>query len=301
MTDRTDSCPSCGGDRFDERPALVAPFIAHYVLDRAPEPTAVRDCSGCGLVFFATRYTDDEIARLYKDYRGEGYLRTRHSFEPWYTARFNEDIGGPAGMEPRKRVYRAIVEPYAARELIDSVLDYAGDRGQMMEGGPGRRHFVYEISGVRPVDGVTAISEPGALEGREFDLVLLCGVVEHFSAPLEAVRQVARHVRPGGLLYVEVPGERFDIRRIPRGNWYKTYLAWLARTPLLLRLVDFWSTGMRVKLGVLPPLGFVKQHEHLNFFTAGSLSHLVRAAGLEAETCEVRGGAVVALCRRPAT
>lgn len=125
-------------------------------------------------------------------------------------------------------------------------------------------------------------------------------MVEHFSWPLDPVRAVAQHVRPGGLLYVEVPDETFSIQRIPRGGWYQKYLQVLAGRPLLRLAVDFWSTAMRVKFRSFPTLAFVKQHEHLNFFGVRSLSRLLEGAGLTLLSCAAVEGAVVALCRRPA-
>jgi SAM-dependent methyltransferase len=300
LTDRSQACPSCGCSQIEQRPALIAPFIARYVLDSEPEVCALCRCGDCGLVYFGRPYSEAEIARLYADYRGERYLAIRHSFEPWYTRRFNEDIGGPAGMAPRRRVYQATLAACPDSGTVDTVLDYAGDRGQMMEGGPGRAHFVFEISGAPPETGVTAIADPASLEGRAFDLVLLCGVVEHFSWPLDQVKAAAQHVRPGGLLYVEVPDETFSIATIPQGGWYVRYLQILVGWPLIRLAVDFWSTAMRVKLRTIPPLGFVKQHEHLNFFDVRSLSRLLEAAELTLLSCAAVEGAVVALCRRPA-
>jgi SAM-dependent methyltransferase len=299
MTYQADACPCCGVRDFDSRATLMAPFIADYVLNRQPEVGALRKCGGCGLMFFATRYTDAEIARLYDDYRGERYLAVRHRLEPWYTRKFNEDIGGAVGMGPRQQIYRDTLAAHVDNVLIGTVLDYAGDRGQMMQGGPGREHFVYEISGATPIDGVDGISDPVGLTGRDFDLVLACGVVEHFSEPLAQLRQVAQHVKPGGWLYLEVPDEQFRLEAIPRGGWYEGYLRLLARMKMLLLAVDFWSTAWRVKFRLIPPLGFAKQHEHLNYFDRRSLSALAAAAGLAVVDCSLARGAIVALCQRP--
>jgi SAM-dependent methyltransferase len=297
MTFSIESCPGCGGDKFDERPAIVAPFISSYVLGSPPEPSVIGSCLSCGLVFYTRRYTVEEIKRLYHDYRGEDYFRARHRFEPRYTRQLNAAIGGPSDIAARQRIYCETLAAHADPDAIETVLDYAGDRGQMMEGGPGRKLFVFDISSVAPVSGVTSLSE-SELEGREFDLVLLCEVAEHLSAPREEMRRVVRHIKPGGLIYVEVPSEHFDIRRIPRGGWYRSYLSWLARAPLLLFILDQWSSAMQVKFGIMPPLGFVKQHEHINFFTVASLSRLLGESGLTVETCKQVDGVIVALCRR---
>lgn len=277
---------------------MLAPFIARYVLDREPDVCLLWSCAACGLMFFGTRYDDTEVARLYEGYRGERYLAVRHSFEPWYTRKFNDNIGGPVGIGPRQQIYRDTLAAHADTDAIDTVLDYAGDSGQLMAGGPGKDLSVFDISGAAPVEGVTAITDEKDLVGRLFDLVLICGVVEHFSEPLPQVKRVVELVRPGGLVYVEVPDEQFSLEAIPAGRWYGGYLRHLARTKLPMVLADFWSTGFRVKFGRIPPLGFAKQHEHLNLFHVESLSNLVTLAGLAVLSCFRSGGAVVALCRR---
>ena len=302
MTYQADICPGCGSPDFASRPAVMAPFIASYVLDRPPEVCALNACSACGLLFYATRYDEAEISRLYGDYRGERYLTLRHRFEPWYTRKINDDIGGLAGIEPRRELYRATLAAHAPDAPVVTVLDYAGDHGQMMPGGPGREYYVYDVSGVTPASGVTAIAEEDALAGREFDLVLMCGVIEHFSEPLAQLRRLSKHVKPGGLLYVAVPDERFRIEAIPKGQWYQNYLTHLVRGGLAMLALDFWSTAVRAKLRAIPPLGFAKQHEHLNYFDVDSLSHLISTAGLTLLGCKSTNvdASVVALCRRPA-
>ncbi len=66
--------------------------------------------------------------------------------------------------------------------------------------------------------------------------------------------------------------------------------------------MDFWSTAVRIKFGFIPPLGFAKQHEHLNYFDAPSMATLVSKAGLEVLECSkvASSGAIVALCRKSA-
>jgi hypothetical protein len=66
--------------------------------------------------------------------------------------------------------------------------------------------------------------------------------------------------------------------------------------------MDFWSTAVRVKFGFIPPLGFAKQHEHLNYFDVGSMAKLASTAGLEVLDCfrATSCGSIVALCRKAA-
>lgn len=256
-------------------------------------------CQACGLVFFEDRFTDDELAKLYKGYRGADYARTRNKHEPWYTQAVNAALGSEAEIQGRREVYGRTVKEYGG-PIIDSVLDYGGDRGQLMQGGPGRSHYVYDISSIEPEPGVTAL-DGAALAGLCFDLVLLCEVLEHVPAPFETLSAAMELVRPGGLLYVTVPNQEFLFKDIPRGAWYRHYLDGMLKRWWLTLVLDFWSTAVRVKFRRVPPLGFVKLHEHINFFDRNSLNGMLVRTGLEVLLCEAveEGRGLVALCRKP--
>lgn len=301
MTYEATSCPCCGRSDLETRAALIAPFIARYLHDQPPSRCQLSLCRSCDAMFFNKRFTPDEVAKLYHDYRGSAYFAARHNWEPWYTRAFNDRIGGDKEIEIRKSIYRRAVAPWLSG-AVETVLDYAGDSGQLMPGGPGRRHLVHDISGVEPVDGVELMDEE-MLCGQEFDLVLLCHVIEHFSEPLQETGGVVQYVKRGGLLYVEAPFERFPITDIPNNTLYQSYINVLTKSDVLTILMDFWSTAIRVKFHRIPPLGFAKLHEHLNYFNEGSLRRLLEHAGLEVLACSVADEmeVVTAVCRRPAT
>lgn len=277
----TEACPCCGSQEKGEWPALVSPFVASYVLDRRPQPTRLLECKGCRFRWFAERFTEDEAARLYDGYRGDRYFQARHRHEPWYTRKVNDDIGGdPAVVSFRKAMVERIVRASGDASRIERVLDWGGDRGQILPEAIGKERFVYEISGLEPVPGVTRIGTADALRGQTFDLVLCCHVLEHLSDP----RTVLDELRPllrskDSLLYVEVPFERPSLKMVGRGAAYRTWLSGLARVKPLLTAFDLYSTAFRTRLGTLPPLGFVKLHEHVSFFDERSLAALLERAG----------------------
>ena len=93
---------------------------------------------------------------------------------------------------------------------------------------------------------------------------------------LRTLRRLTREDR--GFVYVEVPLERPWMGFQGRGQVTRAYLDLLRRSGLLLRLVDFYSSACRIKAGFLPPLGFSKLHEHINFFSAEAL-HLALERG----------------------
>lgn len=277
MTYRAESCPCCRGTSWVTYPAIIAPFVAEYALDERPRRTRLVECRGCAFRFFEDRLTDEEVARLYASYRGERYFEVRHRHEPWYTRRANDSTGdGPARRSTIERFVRGSVE------RVGDLLDFGGDRGQFIPEGIADRRFVYEISGVEPVAGVELIATNAALEDRRFDLVLLCHVLEHASEPRALLERIRRLLRSDeSLLYVEVPFERPALRWLGRGAWFERWLDGVRRVRFLLTAVDFYSTAFRHKLEVVPPLGFVKLHEHINFFGEDSLRAVLRQAGLE--------------------
>lgn len=281
-----DRCDCCDGSDLVRWPALVAPFIADYVLGQTSEPCALAECRACGFRFFDLRFTDDEIARLYRHYRGEEYYAARHRHEPWYTRRFNDRfVDDAATIEARQAHLLTTLSSIADRTLA-RVIDYGGDCGQLIPPSLGATlRDVYDLSDAPPVAGVRKVDD-SALARSGYDLAILTGVLEHASEPSRLVERVASLLDRHGLLYIEVPWERFSLRFVPRGSAYAAYLRVLSRRKYLLRALDFYSTAFRVKIDAVPPLGFAKVHEHLSFFDTSSLTRLLQRCGLNVRHAE---------------
>lgn len=302
---RLTRCPCCETADLESTPTLVAPFIAEYVLERAIEPSALLECRSCGFRFFADRYDDREAARLYAEYRSPAYVRVRHRHEFWYSQRFNDDMGkSPDVLASRHAHLQRTLGPFLGSPPPRTVLDYGGDAGQMIPESLGSERFVFELSNVQPVTGVTKVVREGDLEPGKYDVVLLNHVLEHHSDPPSLVTRLCGLLSPQGLLYIEVPHERPWMGLSWRGRLQQAYLERLRTFPSLTRLVDFYSSAFRVKLNFVPPLGFLKLHEHINFFEPRSLSALVTRAGCSVLECRVvhpdgRGpGVVVCVAQR---
>ncbi len=301
MTYRAIHCLGCDEPHLTHRAAITASFVAARVFGGSASVCRLAQCQSCGLIFFEDRFEPGEAARLYADYRSEAYYQERHHWEPWYSRGFNAGLGGTKEMRSRRETYVSTINHYAQGVAIGSVLDYGGDRGQLMVGGPGHSHSVFDISGVESAPGVTGLNA-ASLADQKFDLVLLCEVLEHVSEPMHVLQDVLNHVKPGGLLYITLPNLEFPFTDIPAGAWYQHYLKLLLRSCWLTLLADFWSTGWKVKFAHVPPLGFAKMHEHVSFFNPASLETLLRRAGAEILGCEVsaQGRGLTALCQVPA-
>jgi hypothetical protein len=75
---------------------------------------------------------------------------------------------------------------------------------------------------------------------------------------------------------------------------YGLYLSTLQNVRPLLIAIDFISAAMRGYAGLAMPPGFMKLHEHINYFTEKSLSSLARAAGLQVLEARVEKGSSLA-------
>jgi hypothetical protein len=182
--------------------------------------------------------------------------------------------GDPAEIQSRKKSLAKLLGDRA--QSVATVLDYGGDRGQFIPDHVGRERFVYEISDVEPIDGVTRLS---SVEGRQFDFIMLAHVLEHCSEPREMLQSLKALGHCNTIFYFEVPYERPSLKRAGTGSGQRRYLNLLTRMGPLLKAVDLYSTFFRIKFDSIPPLGLQKCSEHLNFFNESSLETLLRTEG----------------------
>ncbi len=203
-----------------------------------------RRCGGCGLVFMSPRPTAARLRTLYS----EAYFESPD----------------PACGYPVYRSDRAAVRDKAERLL--PAVERHGRKGRLLDLGCAygfimevARERGWEVAGIEPAEAVaaSAASRLGApvatdlfgagLPGESFDAVLVWDVIEHLPDPRRALDEVARVLRPGGVLSVVTP----DI-----GS-------------LAARLLGRRWEEMR------------KMPEHIYFFDRASLGTLLRSAGFE--------------------
>jgi hypothetical protein len=145
-------------------------------------------CAACGFLFYDPRLDDTDLRRLYSDYRLEEYQKLRHASEPWYTARFNEDLASTSSYETRRARLAPILKEHVGNRQIKRILDYGGDRGDLVVGLlDGAETFVYDISGIPAANGVTAVTDPTACNA---DLIINSNVLEHVGFPRPLVSEI---------------------------------------------------------------------------------------------------------------
>src|SRR5260370_10972194 len=111
MTD-VSQCVICESDIRRLKCALVAPFLAKRIWNRAPFCVDLVQCNTCGFMFYNPRLEDADLRRLYAHYRLEEYQQMRHASEPWYTTKFNADLESPNSYEIRRTILAPILRQH---------------------------------------------------------------------------------------------------------------------------------------------------------------------------------------------
>ena len=229
-------CTVCGAEQFSEV--------------RISDEHSVRECSVCGTVF-APEYADP--AEVYVDDYLLGQGRQTTPFGIHF------DL-----LDPRFQKYLSRV----GHDRMKAIEAVTGHRGTMLDVGCGTGEVLasamergWEVTGVEPIakeaafarderglNVLTATLEESGLPMHAFDLVSAFHVLEHMPHPTDFLRSIARWVKPGGHVVIEVPN--FDGRARQRSEQFG---GWRHLRPL----------------------------EHINHFTPPTLRHIFQRAGLD--------------------
>jgi hypothetical protein len=280
------TCIACGADRPTREWSVVSSFFSERALLSKPEVISILKCTVCGTQYFDLVITDEQLARLYKDYRGEQYFKQRNRLEPWYTSAINSGMGGDIEMRKRREALNGALDEAGIKNDFRSVLDHGGDRGQMLRDLKSVRKAVYEISGVTSDACVEAIGEEDMRTGN-WDLILSCHVLEHLTFPARFVADLVSLGRAGTVYFIEVPNESVPKCAFNATLLHRRWLEWLIKRPRLFKLLDFLATGTRARLGMALPLLFFPLREHLTFFTVSGVKSMLTQNGLSVLTARV--------------
>ncbi|MDX6528172.1 MAG: hypothetical protein QOH41_462 [Blastocatellia bacterium] len=123
--------------------------------------------------------------------------------------------------------------------FLTQAAELCGRKGRILDIGAGRGELLraavedgWEAVGIEPsaefaryateYSGAKVIAkriEDSTFESASFDVVVLGAVLEHLYNPDEIIREIARILRPGGVLFVDVPNEAGLYFRL--GNLYE--------------------------------------------------------------------------------
>lgn len=206
---RLEACIICGSDVLKYK-AKFAPFLEERMFGNQHVDTDMFYCPNCNFYYSSYRPSDLEMEKLYKGYRDEHYQKQREKHEPTYTEEFNKNIGFCKNINiMRNNFLKRKIKPFIQPNRITNLLDFGGDRGQHISElyKNTTNHYVYDVSKLEPVDGVTAIGNYDELKSIKWDLITCMHVLEHVSSPLEVVEDIINLMPVGCYLYLELPDE----------------------------------------------------------------------------------------------
>jgi SAM-dependent methyltransferase len=279
---RSIMCPSCESDGELAAYAVVAHWACELMGHEAPQPTELLDCPRCGLSFYSQRYDEADMAGLYSQYRTESYLRTRQRWEPWYRASINNafEPSSPATAQ-RVQFLEAALRSACGDRVWSVIVDVGGDAGQFFPRRVTGRRVLIDPSNKQLPDGVERVSSLGEL-GSAPDLIILAHVLEHLTDPLVLLSELHEVLVDDGRLYVEVPTDRPATTGRDAATRHGQRLDFLARHRVPFVAADF-ASGVGRRVGIRGPFSVIKQSEHLNFFSEGSLSAMLSRVGFDVE------------------
>lgn len=174
-------------------------------------PLKVMRCDKCGLLFLNPRPSAEARQQIFSGLKPEGlevYLQNLANYG--------------AVTKSRRTLFQARVAELSKRFFpqlsMVKVLDVGASSGEFMEAA---RAGGWEVTGVEPsADGVKAAAAKGLnviqspaeklpFADQSFNLVHSNHVFEHLADPLSAAREAYRVLKPGGVVFIEVPNQ-FD-------------------------------------------------------------------------------------------
>ncbi|MBI4349612.1 MAG: class I SAM-dependent methyltransferase [Elusimicrobia bacterium] len=220
MTAAPPRCPACGSEQA--RAIGIRGTREHFGADPLTEPHTVCDvlrCGSCDLI-----YAHPLVPEMFA-------LEVAHYSDP-ATYRAREE-GGEAAMFARRL---ELIETYVQSGTL---LDVGAGKGEFLEVATRRG---WRAVGVEPSPGLAAyagssgavvhqgtLDEVAALHGATFDVVTLNHVLEHVDRPRALLEAVRERLRPGGVVYVEVPNCDAMLLRLADAYFRARGLRWSSR------------------------------------------------------------------------
>lgn len=218
-------CPVCDAKIPVKQHGFIPAFIVkrvfgwepvHIVLPNTQTiPLDVRCgiiiCPDCGFICNDVRYDDEEMARIYHDYRQTSYNEERIKYETWYINVSKEietkdiDIRRPIMAEFLQRC--DILAPHR-------FLDYGSGNGNYIP------KEIFPTTEFISYDPYYNEVEPSG----SFDFVSCCHVLEHVIDPKKLINHMKTFTTSGTIFYLEVPLEEAEDTNILNGRQFHEHI-----------------------------------------------------------------------------
>ena len=269
-------CIICGSSDIKSVDTIVSDFVMARIGPHnsgGSRKTKLCFCRECTFAFYEFRMSDEEDRKLYADYRGEEYQKTREKYECWYTKKVNDALNNnKTALGEQKRVIEKIVKENIGREL-PVALDYGGNEGKTFTDILGTKEkYVFDISGVKTVKGVKGISRFEDLERYSYDFIMCNMLFEHLVDPIEVMETLYKIGNEETIFYIEVPSE----------NPFVSENKFSIKKNLSLLFNPIYS-NIRLFKHYLKQRKepFMPMKEHINFFTKESMKRMIELNGFQ--------------------
>lgn len=185
-------CAVCGNNRVE----LAG------TLDRDGKPLQSVMCPRCGLVWNDPRPSAEELRQYYREQYRQDYKQTAEP-KPKHTVRAARvACTRCAEITQAFRPKDEILDLGAGGGEVVYVLQRLGYKARGIEPNEGYARFARERLGASVESGFW---QEAPIPAGSVDAVTLFHVLEHIDQPLEAISLIRKWLRPGGLLWIEVP------------------------------------------------------------------------------------------------
>ncbi len=207
-TEVNGECILCGNVNLKWSKAHFAHFLKARMFLGKEQKTKLCYCPQCGMHFSEYRPNDEEMKRLYKNYRGSEYVAQREKYEADYAIQYEKVFRSKQFIQVRKSRISSFLQGVVEYSKISSVLDYGGDDGRFI---PDElkysKKYVYDISGCDVCEDVTLLTGLQDIYDIEWDMIMCCHLLEHVAQPIEIMENIVQAMSDKTLLYLELPFE----------------------------------------------------------------------------------------------
>jgi hypothetical protein len=269
-------CICCNSQKLVSNPAVLMPFISDRIYNWKPtlitkqwKLNTIKSgmayslcnsllCLNCHLLFLDMRFDDDELGRLYYNYRDKYYSNLRNKYEPGYIS-INRIQNLSINFIEKIETF---LNPFFKTPI--KILDYGGDNGKNT---PFKKDsniiHIYDINKKVPIKGLKKVNKKNMF--KKYDLIILSHVIEHVSYPKVIIKEIKKLMNQDSILYIELP-----LEKILKTTWKKKGGARASKKEILkcFNNKKHW-------------------HEHINFYSRKSLVKLINNCSLKIVKMEI--------------
>ena len=181
-------------------------------------------CADCSFIAPWPEFSDDMLSDYYVFYCSESYKKERSKLEPWYKT-IAKNHSSDEELLIRRNDLNNFVTHYLQEYLSDnqidsiSVLDYGGGSAKVAPVQDWAKVYLYDVGDnrIRQTFPANESSDDENLNNHlktGFDYIQLLHVLEHVGNPSSTLKNALDFLKPGGLLYLEVPWEMNDFLKL---------------------------------------------------------------------------------------